>query len=95
MKLSVREQTDILKGFPKFELSYEKRLHKKVQTDIYLTKTMLVTCVALVTGGRHRPGGLLLMKAASAADITEVSDSGRTSSTSERAHVQGHRKIRQ
>ena len=37
MKLSVREQTDILKGFPKFELSYEKRLHKKVQTDIYLT----------------------------------------------------------
>ena len=37
MKLNVREQTDILKGFPKFELSYEKRLHKKVQTDIYLT----------------------------------------------------------
>ena len=37
MKLSVREQNDILKGFPKFELSYEKRLHKKVQTDIYLT----------------------------------------------------------
>ena len=37
MKLSVREQTDILKGFPKVELSYEKKLHKKVQTDIYLT----------------------------------------------------------
>jgi len=37
MKLSVHEQTDIIKDFPKFELSYEKRLHKKVQTDIYLT----------------------------------------------------------
>ena len=37
MKLSVREQTNILKGFPKLELSYERKLHKKVQTDIYLT----------------------------------------------------------
>ena len=30
MKLNVREQTDILKGFPKFELSYETLVHNKV-----------------------------------------------------------------
>lgn len=37
MKLSYKEKTDILRKFPKLELSYEKKLHKKVQTDIYLT----------------------------------------------------------
>ena len=37
MVLNYREKTDILRKFPKLELSYEKKLHKKVQTDIYLT----------------------------------------------------------
>ena len=37
MVLNYREQNNILKSFPKLELSYEKKLHKKVQTDIYLT----------------------------------------------------------
>ena len=37
MKLSYKEKNDILRKFPKLELSYEKKLHKKVQTDIYLT----------------------------------------------------------
>ena len=37
MKLLYKEQIDILKKFPKLELSYEKKLHKKVQSDIYLT----------------------------------------------------------
>ena len=29
MKLSQYEQEKLLKGFPRIELSYEKRLHKK------------------------------------------------------------------
>ena len=37
MKLSIKEQTEILKFFPKLELSYEKKLHKKVHSDICLT----------------------------------------------------------
>tara|TARA_Y100000022_G_scaffold185163_1_gene180748 strand:- start:360 stop:1310 length:951 start_codon:yes stop_codon:yes gene_type:complete len=37
MRLSYNEKTNILKCFPHLELSYEKKLHKKVQTDIYLT----------------------------------------------------------
>jgi hypothetical protein len=37
MKLSYKEQTQILNDFPNVELSYEKKLHKKVQADIYLT----------------------------------------------------------
>ena len=37
MKLKRHEQEQLLKGFPKLELSYEKKIHKKVQTDIYLT----------------------------------------------------------
>ena len=37
MKLTVNEQRDLLKQFPKFELSYEKKLHKKVHSDICLT----------------------------------------------------------
>ena len=37
MRLSYNEKANILKYFPHLELSYEKRLHKKVQADIYLT----------------------------------------------------------
>ena len=37
MKLNYNDKLNILKKFPKLELSYEKKLHKKVQTDIYLT----------------------------------------------------------
>ena len=37
MRLTVNEQRDLLKQFPKFELSYEKKLHKKVHSDICLT----------------------------------------------------------
>ena len=37
MKLSTKEQRDILKRFPKLELSYEKKIHKKVHSDICLT----------------------------------------------------------
>ena len=37
MRLTVNEQRDLLKQFPKFELSYEKKLHKKVHADICLT----------------------------------------------------------
>ena len=41
MKLSQYEQGKLLKGFPRIELSYEKRLHKKVytkhKTDICIT----------------------------------------------------------
>ena len=37
MKLNHREKRNLLKSFPNIELSYEKKLHKKVQTDIYLT----------------------------------------------------------
>ena len=37
MKLSVNEQRNILKHFPKLELSYEKKSHKKVQSDICIT----------------------------------------------------------
>ena len=37
MKLSQYEQEKLLKGFPRVELSYEKRLHKKVHTDICIT----------------------------------------------------------
>ena len=37
MKLTLKEQGDILKYFPKLELSYEKRLHKKVHSDLCLT----------------------------------------------------------
>ena len=37
MKLTTKEQTEILKFFPKLELSYEKKLHKKVHSDICLT----------------------------------------------------------
>ena len=32
MRLSNKEQRDILKGFPKIELSYEKKIHKKVHS---------------------------------------------------------------
>ena len=37
MRLSYNQLSQILKDFPNFELSYEKKLHKKVQSDIYLT----------------------------------------------------------
>ena len=37
MKLKKFEKENILKNFPKIELSYEKLLHKKVHADIYLT----------------------------------------------------------
>ena len=37
MRLSYNEKSNILKSFPNLELSYEKKLHKKVQADIYLT----------------------------------------------------------
>ena len=37
MKLSQYEQEKLLKGFPRIELSYEKRLHKKVHADICIT----------------------------------------------------------
>jgi hypothetical protein len=37
MRLTTNEQRDLLKQFPKFELSYEKKLHKKVHSDICLT----------------------------------------------------------
>ena len=37
MRLSTKEQRDILKRFPKLELSYEKKIHKKVHSDICLT----------------------------------------------------------
>ena len=37
MKLDYHNQKEILRHFPNIELSYEKKLHKKVQTDIYLT----------------------------------------------------------
>lgn len=37
MKFDYRSQNEILKNFPNIELSYEKKLHKKVQTDIYIT----------------------------------------------------------
>ena len=37
MKLKRYEQEQLLKSFPKLELSYEKKIHKKVQSDIYLT----------------------------------------------------------
>ena len=37
MNLTHNEKFNILKKFPKFELSYEKKLHKKVQADIYIT----------------------------------------------------------
>ena len=37
MKLKKFEKENILKNFPKIELSYEKLLHKKVDADIYLT----------------------------------------------------------
>tara|TARA_B100000963_G_scaffold278699_1_gene247125 strand:+ start:20695 stop:21639 length:945 start_codon:yes stop_codon:yes gene_type:complete len=37
MRLSYNELSQILNDFPSFELSYEKKLHKKVQSDVYLT----------------------------------------------------------
>ena len=37
MKLSYKDQNDLLKRFPKFELSYEKKTHKKVHSDICIT----------------------------------------------------------
>jgi len=37
MKLTTYEQANILKQFPNIELSYEKKLHNKVQSDICLT----------------------------------------------------------
>uniref|UniRef100_A0A6C0JAW5 mRNA capping enzyme adenylation domain-containing protein n=1 Tax=viral metagenome TaxID=1070528 RepID=A0A6C0JAW5_9ZZZZ len=37
MKLSLSEQTNILAHFPKLELSYEKKSHNKVHSDICLT----------------------------------------------------------
>ena len=37
MRLSYNQLNQILEDFPNFELSYEKKLHKKVQSDIYLT----------------------------------------------------------
>ena len=36
MKFSYKQLNEILEDFPNFELSYEKKLHKKVQSDIYL-----------------------------------------------------------
>ena len=37
MKLTDNEQRNILKQFPHLELSYEKKMHKKVHSDICLT----------------------------------------------------------
>ena len=37
MRFSYKQLNEILEDFPNFELSYEKKLHKKVQSDIYLT----------------------------------------------------------
>ena len=37
MKLTQYEEENLLKEFPKVELSYEKKLHKKVQTDFCIT----------------------------------------------------------
>ena len=37
MKFTHHQLNQILEDFPNFELSYEKKLHKKVQSDIYLT----------------------------------------------------------
>ena len=37
MKLTTKEQRDLLKQFPKFELSYEKKLHKKVHSDLCIS----------------------------------------------------------
>lgn len=37
MKFTDHQLRQILEDFPPFELSYEKKLHKKVQCDIYLT----------------------------------------------------------
>tara|TARA_B100000925_G_scaffold121990_1_gene90599 strand:+ start:373 stop:1311 length:939 start_codon:yes stop_codon:yes gene_type:complete len=33
----IKNPAEILKDFPNLELSYEKKLHKKVQSDIYIT----------------------------------------------------------
>ena len=43
----IKEPVKILKDFPNLELSYEKKLHKKVQSDIYLTipKGQKIFCV--------------------------------------------------
>ena len=35
--MHIKNPAEILKDFPNLELSYEKKLHKKVQSDIYLT----------------------------------------------------------
>ena len=37
MRFTDHQLDQILEDFPNFELSYEKKLHKKVQSDIYLT----------------------------------------------------------
>ena len=37
MLLSIHDQNNLLREFPNIELSYEKKLHKKVQSDICLT----------------------------------------------------------
>ena len=37
MKLSINEQQNLLKQFLHLELSYEKKTHKKVHSDICLT----------------------------------------------------------
>ena len=37
MRFTDHQLNQILEDFPNFELSYEKKLHKKVQSDIYLT----------------------------------------------------------
>ena len=38
MKLTRRDLSTLLKGFPNIELSYEKNIHKKVpSSNIYLT----------------------------------------------------------
>ena len=37
MKFDFRCQREVLRNFPNIELSYEKKLHKKVQTDLYIT----------------------------------------------------------
>ena len=44
MKLTTKEQRDLLKQFPKFELSYEKKLHKKVHSDL---------CISIPKGKKH------------------------------------------
>ena len=36
MKLTFNDQKNLLKNFPKIELSYEKKLHNKVHSDIYI-----------------------------------------------------------